>query len=111
MATRLSQKQVTEYFYQMCKDAGVPTTGKSPRGRKRGFLTMGGAYGGIRVEYVYKCGGISNISSGFVGAREMLIWLSNFSPRAMYKYYQQQEKRVCESMKRRAEAQKKRGPI
>lgn len=110
MATRLSQKQVTEYFYEMCKNVGVPTTGKSPSGRKRGFFTMGGAYGNIRVEYVYKCGGMDNLS-GYLGAREMLMWLSNFQPRAMYKHYKEKEKRVCESQKRRAEAQKRRGPI
>ncbi len=112
MATRTSQKQVTDYFYQMCKDAGVPTTAVSPSHRKRGFFRMGGAYGMIRVEYVIKgTGGAIWDVSGFRNAREMLLWLSNFNPKETYKDYKEREKGYLESMKKRREWQKSRGNI
>ncbi|MFA5136946.1 MAG: hypothetical protein WC489_06195 [Patescibacteria group bacterium] len=99
---RLSQKQVTQSFLEMCKDAGVPTTPKTPSGRKRGYFRMGGAYGMIRVEYVIKgtSGAIWDVS-GYRNAREMLVWLSNFDPKSAYKYYKEREKGVLESEKRR----------
>lgn len=104
--SRLSQKQVEDDFYQMCKAAGVPcwlTEKKKPNSKRRGFFQMGGAYGKIRVEYSYKCGGISDLS-GYRNARDMDLWLSNFNPKSAYREYQKRDKANCESQERRRKA-------
>jgi hypothetical protein len=99
MATRLSQKAVTDEFYEQCINAGVPCRPK--HGANQGYFLMQGSYGGIQVQYVYKCGGLSNISSGFVGAREMYLWLSNFDPKSAYKTYKKYEAQICKSKEER----------
>ena len=110
MAGRLSQKQVTEDFYSDCKAAGVPTY-KSEKGNlgktlKRGFFMIEGAYGGIKLVYQYKCGGVSSVSSGYVGARELNTWLANFDPVSAYKHYRKKEIEICKSIKKRQAAMK-----
>jgi hypothetical protein len=111
MAGRLSQKQVEDDFYAECKAAGVPTY-KSEKGNlggktlKRGFFIMQGAHGGIQLQYHYKCGGVSSVSSGYVGAREMALWLANFDPASSYRYYRKREVEICKSKKTREKAMK-----
>ena len=110
MAGRLSQKQVEEDFYAECKAAGVPTykSEKAHLGKtlKHGFFHMQGAYGGIQLQFHYKCGGVSSVSSGYVGAREMNTWLANFDPVSAYKHYHKKEIEVCKSKKIREKAMK-----
>lgn len=109
MAGRLSQKQVEEDFYAECKAAGVPTykSEKANLGKlKKGFFHIQGAYGGIQLQYHYKCGGVSSISSGYVGAREMYLWLANFDPVSSYRYYRKREIEICKSKKIREKAMK-----
>jgi hypothetical protein len=111
MAGRLSQKQVEEEFYAECKAAGVPTyksekVNFGKKNLKRGFFIMQGAYGGIKLQFQYKCGGVSSVSSGYVGAREMALWLANFDPVASYKSYHKREIEFCKSKQIREKAMK-----
>jgi hypothetical protein len=110
MATRLSQKQVADDFYERCIAYGVPCFNKHDG--KRGFFHLQGSYGGMQLQYRYICGGTDNLSSGFVGAREMHIWLQNFNPVAMYKYWRKREIDLCKNRKendqRRREGQERR---
>lgn len=110
MTTRLSQKQVADDFYEHCIGVGVPCLNKHDG--KHGFFLLQGSYGGMQLQYKYICGGVSSLSSGFVGAREMYTWLRNFNPIATYKYYRKQEIEICknrkESDQRRREGQERR---
>jgi len=105
---RLSQKAVTDMFYDMCKSANVPTD-RSRRGSKTKFRTgclqMGGAYGRIRVEYEYPQSGAINSLSGYLNAREMYMWLGNFNPRAVYRSFRKRDKDFLASQARRRAAQ------
>lgn len=105
MASRLSQKQVEEMFYEQCRYAKVPAkAGKKMKGGgySRGFFSVGYAYGMMRIEWIAKCGGMMDVS-GYRGAREMYTWLQNFNYRGQYRYYRKWENGFCESMaKRRA---------
>ena len=111
MAGRLSQKQVEEDFYAECKAAGVPTykSEKAHLGKtlKHGFFHMQGAYGGIQLQFHYKCGGVSSVSSGYVGAREMNTWLANFDPVSAYKHYRKKEIEFCKHQKANDERRRK----
>lgn len=95
MTTRLSQKQVADDFYERCIAYDVPCLNKHDG--KRGFFMLQYSYGGMQLQYRYVCGGVSGISSGFVGAREMYLWLSNFNPIANYKYYRKHEIEMCKN--------------
>lgn len=99
MTTRLSQKAVADDFYEDCINAEVPCLNKHDG--KRGFFLIQYSYGGMQLQYKYICGGISSLSSGFVGAREMYTWLRNFNPKTTYKYYRSQEIKMCKSKKER----------
>jgi len=95
MTTRLSQKQVADDFYEHCIGAGVPCLNKHDG--KRGFFLLQYSYGGMQLQYRYVCGGASGLSPGFVGAREMYLWLQNFSPVTHYKYWRKREVEMCKS--------------
>lgn len=99
MVTRLSQKAVEDMFYDDCINAGVPCTRKHTA--KQGYLHMQYSYGGMQVQYNYQCGGSSNITSGFIGARDMYNQLKYFNPKTTYKEYRARDIRMCKSKKER----------
>ena len=93
MTTRLSQKAVADDFYEHCIGVDVPCLFKHDG--KRGFFLLQFSYGGMQLQYKYICGGVSGLSSGFVGAREMYTWLRNFNPVSQYKYWRKREIELC----------------
>ena len=104
MATRLSQKAVAEDFYEYCISQHVPCYPKHDG--KRGFFLLQSSYGGLQLQYKMTSSGVIGISPGFVGAREIYLWLRNFNPASQYKYYRKREMELLKSAKERREREK-----
>jgi hypothetical protein len=106
---RLSQKQVTDEFYKRCEDLNIPThlkergnvykSGEKKGQNKKGFLFMQSAYSGIQIQYVCISGGIYSLTSGFIGAREMLDKIYNIELKKQYDYYRKIDLRILEDRK------------
>jgi siroheme synthase (precorrin-2 oxidase/ferrochelatase) len=101
MVTRLSQKQVETEFYEECREAKVPCFHHHKA--NQGHFMLQGSYGGLQLQYVYACGGVKSLTSGFVGAREMYNELRRFHLPTLYKNMRKMEAYICKDKKKKDE--------
>lgn len=90
---RISQKMVEARFKEICRNQKIPLFDDRNYDNSKyrtGALTMGGAYGMIRVEFVYPKSSSTYDLSGYLNAREMESWLRYTDLKAAYNVRQKQ---------------------
>jgi len=93
---RISQKQVENWFYDMCRDMKIPLI--KDRGSnykyRTGALMMGYTNGRMVVQFVHPKSSSRSDFSGYLTAREMYDWMSSDRIKGMYTR-QQKFSREC----------------
>jgi hypothetical protein len=119
MSFRWSDKRVRELLVELSQGGkAFPTTPskravRGPHGYRypvRGHFHIGGAYGGVRLDYIlpYSGGAVHNLTSGYISSGKLADYLLARGSDGLARDFRRLEKQYKESMKRRMELEMKR---